>query len=115
MATIRAGTLLMLVYGENGDKGWSGSFRVVKDIDQVQVLALVRSRPQALKRGHFAILAEIDLGMALTRHLAVDFQPYLILIACNPPLAQRAIQADEQIGSILLCNILVQQHGDAHG
>lgn len=74
----------------------------------------VAATKQALKRGHFAILAEIDLGMALRRHLAVDFQPYLILSACNPPLAQRAIQADEQIGSILLCNILVQQHRDGH-
>jgi hypothetical protein len=44
MATIRAGTLLMLVYGKYGDNGWLGPFRVVKDIDQVQVLAQVRSR-----------------------------------------------------------------------
>jgi uncharacterized protein (DUF302 family) len=67
---------------------------------------------QALKRHHLAVLAEIDMGKALRRNLAVGFRPYLILSACSPQLALRSIQADNEIGSILLCNVVVQQHRD---
>jgi uncharacterized protein (DUF302 family) len=45
----------------------------------------------------------------LRKYLAVDFRPYLILSACSLPLAHRAIQANDNIGSILLCNVVVQQ------
>ena len=47
----------------------------------------VASTREALKRHHFAILAEIDLGKVLRRHLAVDFRPYIILSACSPRLS----------------------------
>jgi uncharacterized protein (DUF302 family) len=72
----------------------------------------VAATKEALKRHHLAILAEIDLRKAFSRHLAVDFRPYLILSACSPQLAYRAIQADDEIGSILPCNVVVQQHRD---
>ena len=67
---------------------------------------------EALKRHHLAILAEIDPRKAFSRHLAVDFRPYLILSVCSPQLAHRAIQADSEIGSILTCNVVIQQHRD---
>jgi uncharacterized protein (DUF302 family) len=64
---------------------------------------------QALEGHHLKILAEIDMSDALRKYLAVDFRPYLILSACSLPLAHRAIQANDNIGSILLCNVVVQQ------
>jgi uncharacterized protein (DUF302 family) len=72
----------------------------------------VAATKQALKRHHFAILAEIDLRNAIRTHLAVDFRPYLILSTYSPQLAQRAIEADDKIGSILICNLVVQQKVD---
>jgi uncharacterized protein (DUF302 family) len=72
-----------------------------------EALAALR---QALECHHLEILAEIDLRHALRGHLGVDFRPYLILSACSLPLAHRAIQADDHIGAILLCNVVIQQH-----
>lgn len=72
----------------------------------------VATTREALKRHHFAILAEIDLGKVLRRQLAVDFRPYVIISACSPQLVPQTIEADNEIGSILLCNLVVQQHKD---
>jgi uncharacterized protein (DUF302 family) len=67
---------------------------------------------QALDRHRFAILAEIDLASVIKAHLAVDFRPYLILSTCSLQLAQRAIEAEDEIGSIVLCHVVVQEHSD---
>jgi uncharacterized protein (DUF302 family) len=72
----------------------------------------VATTREVLKSHHFTILADIDLGEVLRTHLAVDFRPYIILSACSPQLAHRAIEADNEIGSIMFCNLLVQQHRD---
>jgi uncharacterized protein (DUF302 family) len=69
---------------------------------------------EALKRHNFRVLAEIDMRIAFKRHLAVDFHPYLILSACSPQLTHRAIRADDEIGSIVLCNVVIQQRNDGH-
>ena len=61
----------------------------------------VASTKEALKRHHFAILAEIDLGKVLRRQLAVDFRPYVIISACSPQLVPQTIEADNEIGSTL--------------
>jgi uncharacterized protein (DUF302 family) len=67
---------------------------------------------EALKRQEFSILAEIDMRQVLKRHLSVDLRPYLVVSACSLPLAYRAIEADDAIGSMLLCDLVVQEHGD---
>jgi uncharacterized protein (DUF302 family) len=72
----------------------------------------VAATRQALKRRHLAILAEIDLGEALKRELALGSRSYLIFSACSPRLAHRAIELDSEIASILLCNVVVHEHGD---
>jgi uncharacterized protein (DUF302 family) len=72
----------------------------------------VAATKAALKRHDFEVLAEIDMRAAFRKHLAVDFRPYLILGACSPQLAHRAIQTDEEIGSIVVSNIVVQQRAD---
>ena len=74
----------------------------------------VATTKQILNRHQFVIVAEIELARALARHSAVEMHPYVILSACSPQLASRAIQADSKIGSILLCNVVVQRHSDGH-
>jgi uncharacterized protein (DUF302 family) len=72
----------------------------------------VKRTKKALKRHHFAVLAEIDVREAMMRHLAISFRPYLILSACIPQWARKAIEAEAESGSVLLCSVVVQQHGD---
>lgn len=63
----------------------------------------------ALKEEGFGILTEIDVRMTLKNKLDVDFKPYKILGACNPPFAYKALQYEDKIGAMLPCNILVIQ------
>lgn len=67
---------------------------------------------EALKSQGFGILTEIDVGATLKKKLDVDFKPYRILGACNPPFAYKALQAEDKIGTMLPCNVIVQATDD---
>jgi uncharacterized protein (DUF302 family) len=71
--------------------------------------AAVRRAKAALEREGFGILTEIDVKATLKKKLDVDFHPYLILGACNPKLAHQALQREDKIGTMLPCNVIVQQ------
>lgn len=84
-------------------------FSTVVDMPFDRALSATR---EALQRHGFGVLSEIDVRETLKKKINVDFRPYRILGACNPQMAHRALLAEDKVGTMLPCNVIVQQHDD---
>lgn len=72
----------------------------------------VRRTVESLKAEGFGVLTDIDVRDTLKRKIGADFRRYRILGACNPQLAHEALQAEDKIGTMLPCNVVVQETAD---
>ena len=84
-------------------------FKTKVDMPYEQAVEKVR---ETLATEGFGVLTQIDVKATLKEKLDVDFKPYIILGACNPPLAYKTLQVEEQIGLMLPCNVVVQESAD---
>jgi uncharacterized protein (DUF302 family) len=91
------------------NEGMSYYFSKITSLGYEQALARVQ---EELKRDGFGIITEIDVKETLKKKLNVDFRRYKILGACNPSFAHQALQVESRIGTMLPCNVIVQELED---
>ncbi len=88
-----------------------GAYYFSKSLDLPFEAAIDRVTEELKKEG-FGVLTQIDVAETLKKKLDVEFRPYRILGACNPSFAHQALQAEDKIGTMLPCNVIVQDLGD---
>lgn len=83
-----------------------------KTLKNISFEEAIQKVTAALKVEGFGVLTEIDIQATLKNKLNEDFRPYRILGACNPPFAYKALIAEDKIGAMLPCNVILQQRKD---
>jgi uncharacterized protein (DUF302 family) len=86
------------------------SYHFSKTIDMTMEEAVPHVTAALAAKG-FGVLTTIDVRATLKKKLDVDFRPYMILGACNPTFAHKALQSEDKIGTMLPCNVIVQEVG----
>jgi len=85
------------------------SYAFSKQLDGVSMDDALEKVAEALKANGFGVLTKIDVKETLKKKIDIDFRPYVILGACNPKLAHKALQGEALIGLLLPCNVVVQE------
>jgi uncharacterized protein (DUF302 family) len=80
-----------------------------KKLENTSFEEAIRKATEALKEEGFGVLTEIDVSATMKKKLDVDFRPYRILGACSPHHAYKALSAEDKIGAMLPCNVIVQK------
>lgn len=80
-----------------------------KELNNIGFEQAIEKTTEALKKEGFGVLTEIDIKATLKKKLDVDFRNYKILGACNPGFAYKALLAEDTIGTMLPCNVIVQE------
>ncbi len=78
---------------------------------EAEMAPAIEKVTEALKQKGFGVLTEIDVQATLKKKIDVDFRPYHILGACNPNFAHKALLAEDKIGTMLPCNVILQEVG----
>lgn len=84
------------------------SYYFARTLDATFEAAVAKTR-EALQREGFGVITEIDVRNTLKTKIGADFRPYLILGACNPKMAHEALQLEDKVGTMLPCNVVVQE------
>jgi uncharacterized protein (DUF302 family) len=84
------------------------NYGITKTVDMPYEQAIEKVTEELKKEG-FGVLTTIDVKETLKKKLDVDFRKYIILGACNPPFAYEALQAEEMVGLLMPCNVVVQE------
>ena len=92
---------------KGGGMSYYFNSKILGDFEDV-----IQRTTTALKEEGFGVLTDIDVTATLKKKLDVDFKNYRILGACNPPFAFKALQAEDKIGTMLPCNVIVQEISD---
>ena len=85
------------------------SYYIGKNVEASNMPEAIEKVTEALKSSGFGIVTTIDMQATLKKKLDVDFKPYTILGACNPNYAHKALQAEDNIGVFLPCNVVVKE------
>lgn len=80
-----------------------------KKLENIPFEEAIQKATEALKEEGFGVLTEIDVSATMKKKLDVDFRPYRILGACSPHHAYQALSAEDKIGAMLPCNVIVQE------
>jgi uncharacterized protein (DUF302 family) len=80
-----------------------------KKLENVYFDKIIEKVTRELKKEGFGVLTEIDVKATLKKKLDVEFYNYKILGACNPPFAYKALQSEDKIGTMLPCNVIIQE------
>jgi len=87
-------------------------YGISKEVDLPFEQAVGKVR-EALSENGFGVLTEIDAKATLKKKLDVEFEDYLILGACNPPFAYKALSTEREVGLLMPCNVIIYRDGDA--
>ena len=88
------------------------TYFIAKQLTGISFDKSIERVTELLQAQGFGILTDIDVKATMKKKLDLDFRPYRILGACNPPLAHKALSLEDKIGTMLPCNVIVQQLDD---